>query len=83
MYEYDSNGLSFQKSSNWKRCLAIKDFNKDKDFGSWSQYWDFTLDVVSGHEEQWARTRYSVNKQQRLLRFLQKFPKNDDILNET
>lgn len=61
VYEYDSNGLSFQKTSNWKRCLAIKDFNKDKDFGSWSQYWDFTLDVVSGHEEQWARTRQVIS----------------------
>jgi len=62
VYEYDMNGLTFHKTSNWKRCLAIKDFNKDKDFGSWSQYWDFTLDVVSGHQEQWARTRYDEDR---------------------
>jgi len=57
VYEYDMNGLQMNKTRDWTRCLTIRDLKKAGDdrrggssklLASWDQYWDFTLQIVSG-----------------------------------
>jgi len=62
VYEFDTTGLRFDRTSTWERCLAIKNLhNMDHDSASWSQYWDFTLNVVAG-QENWKKIRYDEDR---------------------
>lgn len=57
VYEFDMDGLRYDKTYTWSRCLVIKDLNKDVDKNSWAQYWDFTLNVVAG-QDNWKKIRW-------------------------
>lgn len=55
VYEFDVDGLRCDRSSSWTHCLPIKDFSPSADPASWSEFWDFTLNVISC-QEAWKRT---------------------------
>ena len=69
VYEYDIDGLQKNKTSQWTRSLTIRDLNNkgmgkqlksssiDKSImDSWNQYWDFTLEVISG-QNSWTKEK--------------------------
>ncbi len=64
VYEFDVDGLRYDRSCTWTQCLSIRDFHSsstDFDRNSWSQFWDFTLNVVA-EQDNWKKIRYLIYK---------------------